>query len=136
VLALSSMARAQGLEEVIGALTGSPSFLAVANTRARRRVRQIYLDNADVFAADFPLVSFWRPTSPGAGERLHEVSARTLVVVGAKDDPAITSTADTLASDIAGARKAVIAAAGHMVNIDAPAEFTRTVLDFLGRRGD
>jgi len=34
-------------------------------------------DNADVFAADFPLVRFWRPTSPAAGDRLHDVSART-----------------------------------------------------------
>jgi 3-oxoadipate enol-lactonase len=133
VLALSALARTQGLEPVIDTMTKTPSFLSAQNARARRRVRQIYLDNRDVFDADFPLVRFWRPTSPAASDRLAEISARTLVIVGAKDSAAIKSTADRLTSGIAGARKVIIAAAGHMVNIDAPAEFNRSVLDFLGR---
>jgi pimeloyl-ACP methyl ester carboxylesterase len=41
------------------------------------------------------------------------------------------ASADRLVSSIPGAQRVVIAGAGHMVNMDAPAEFTRIVLAFL-----
>ncbi len=44
---------------------------------------------------------------------------------------AAAETADRLASSISGAHKVVIAGAGHMVNMDAPAEFNRAMLAFL-----
>jgi pimeloyl-ACP methyl ester carboxylesterase len=77
------------------------------------------------------LVRFWQPTSPPAIERLAQITAPTLIVVGGNDFPAAAADADRIASSIAGAQKVVIDNAGHMVNMDAPAAFNHVVLTFL-----
>jgi pimeloyl-ACP methyl ester carboxylesterase len=84
-----------------------------------------------VFAAGFPLVTLWQPTTPPAGQRLQDIKAPTLIVAGAHDNPVSIALSDGLASSIAGAQKAVIAGSGHMVNMDAPDEFNRLVLAFV-----
>jgi pimeloyl-ACP methyl ester carboxylesterase len=129
---LSALARKEGLERAIDAITGTPSFVSPDNAAARRRIRQIYLDNRDVFETGFPLVTLWQPASPPASERLAEIKAPTLVIVGGNDHAAARATADRLATSIQGAQKVVINGAGHMVNMDAPAEFNRAMLSFLG----
>jgi pimeloyl-ACP methyl ester carboxylesterase len=130
VQALTALAKTEGLERAIGLVTGMPSFVSPGNEPAHRRIRQMYLDNRDVFAAGFPLVTLWQPTVPPAGQRLQDIKAPTLIVVGAQDDAATIAQADGLSSSIAGAQKVVIAGSGHMVNLDAPAEFNRVVLAF------
>jgi pimeloyl-ACP methyl ester carboxylesterase len=74
-----------------------------------------------------------RPLDPPTQERLGEITAPTLVVVGAADIPDFHAVADRLAAGIPGARKAVLPGAGHMANMDAPAAFNRLVLEFLTR---
>jgi pimeloyl-ACP methyl ester carboxylesterase len=68
---------------------------------------------------------------PPAIERLGEITAPTLVIVGDADLEPIRETAELLASKIAGARKAVIHDAAHLPNLEHPEEFNRIVLDFL-----
>jgi len=68
---------------------------------------------------------------PPAAQRLEEVTAPTLVVVGNKDVAPIAEACDLLASSIRGARKAVIKDAAHLPNLEHPEEFNRLVLDFL-----
>jgi pimeloyl-ACP methyl ester carboxylesterase len=131
VLALSALAKKEGLERAINAITSMPSFVSPHNAAARRRIRQIYLDNHDVFEADFPLVTLWQPTMPPASERLTQIKAPTLIIVGANDTAATAASADRLASLITGAQKVVVAGAGHMVNMDAPAEFNHALVAFL-----
>jgi 3-oxoadipate enol-lactonase len=131
VLALSALAKEEGLERAIDVITGMPSFVSGNNTTARRRIRQIYLDNHDVFEAGFPLVTLWQPTTPPARERLTQIKAPTLIIVGSNDAAATAANADRLASAISGAQRVVIAGAGHMVNMDAPAEFNRALVAFL-----
>lgn len=131
LLALAALANQDGLDRAIDLLTGMPSFVSPGNAPARRRMRDIYSDNGDLFEAGFPLVAFWQPTWPPASERLAEVAAPTLIIVGENDFPATAADADRLASSIAGAHKVVIAEAGHMVNMDAPAAFNDAVLTFL-----
>jgi pimeloyl-ACP methyl ester carboxylesterase len=63
-------------------------------------------------------------------ESLPAIEVPTLVVVGDNDD-AFLSSADYLASHIAGARKVVIKGAGHAVNLDQPEIFNEVLLDFL-----
>jgi pimeloyl-ACP methyl ester carboxylesterase len=53
-----------------------------------------------------------------------------LVVVGADDTPFLAAT-DHMAAKIPAARKIVIPAAGHAVNIDQPQAFIDAVLPFL-----
>jgi pimeloyl-ACP methyl ester carboxylesterase len=63
-------------------------------------------------------------------EVLPNIKVPSLVVVGAEDAPFLAAT-DYMAAKIPGAKKAVIPAAGHVVNIDAPEAFIAAVLPFL-----
>ena len=62
-------------------------------------------------------------------DRLGEITAPTLVIVGA-DDPA-RDRAEAVAAGIPGARLARVPGAGHAPHLEAPAAFTRLVLDFV-----
>jgi len=58
------------------------------------------------------------------------VASPTLVVVGDRDEPFLAAT-DYMAKKIPGARKVVIADAGHASNVDQPAAFNAAVIEFL-----
>ena len=68
---------------------------------------------------------------PRAVERLEEISARTLVIVGELDGPDFHEIANTLTERIPDATKVLIPDVGHMSNMEAPEHFNRTVLEFL-----
>jgi pimeloyl-ACP methyl ester carboxylesterase len=63
-------------------------------------------------------------------ESLPDIRVPSLVVVGADDTPFLAAS-DYMASKIPGAKKIVIPAAGHAVNIDQPQAFIDAVLPFL-----
>ena len=67
----------------------------------------------------------------GVIEALPNIKVPSLVVVGADDTPFLAAS-DYMAAKIPGARKAVIPAAGHAVNIDQPQAFIDAVVPFLG----
>ncbi len=73
---------------------------------------------------------------PLAIERLEEICAPTLAVVGDQDVPAIIEITDIIAARVPGARKAVIRDAAHVPNMERPDEFNRLVLDFLASCGE
>jgi pimeloyl-ACP methyl ester carboxylesterase len=64
-------------------------------------------------------------------ELLPEIKVPSLIVVGADDTPFLAAS-DYMAAKIPGAKKVVIPAAGHAVNIDQPQAFIDAVLPFLG----
>ena len=68
---------------------------------------------------------------PPAAQRLHEITAPTLVVVGDHDVPTIYEAIDLLMAKVPHARKVVIQDAAHLPNLEHPDEFNRVVLDFL-----
>jgi pimeloyl-ACP methyl ester carboxylesterase len=63
-------------------------------------------------------------------ELLPDIKVPSLVVVGADDAPFLAAS-DYMAAKIPGAKKVVIPAAGHAVNIDQPQAFIDAVLPFL-----
>ena len=63
-------------------------------------------------------------------ESLPDIKVPSLVVVGADDTPFLAAS-DYMAAKIPGAKKAVVPAAGHAVNIDQPQAFIDAVLPFL-----
>jgi pimeloyl-ACP methyl ester carboxylesterase len=63
-------------------------------------------------------------------ESLPDIKVPSLVVVGADDAPFLAAS-DYMAAKIPDARKLVIPAAGHAVNIDQPQAFIDAVLPFL-----
>ena len=64
-------------------------------------------------------------------ERLGEISAPTLVVVGDEDVAPVLDATELLMEKVRGARKAIIHDAAHLPNLEHPEEFNRLVLDFL-----
>jgi pimeloyl-ACP methyl ester carboxylesterase len=62
------------------------------------------------------------------------IAVPSLVVVGANDTPFLAAS-DYMAAKIPGAKKAVIAGAGHAANLDQPAAFNAAVLGFLREAG-
>ncbi len=65
---------------------------------------------------------------------LPAISVPALVIVGADDTPFLPAS-DYMASKIPGAKKVVIAGAGHAANIDQPEVFNAAVLAFLAEAG-
>jgi pimeloyl-ACP methyl ester carboxylesterase len=72
---------------------------------------------------------------PPAAQRLSQIAAPTLVVLGEQDLPDFHAVAHTLAAEIPHAQLVVLPAAGHMCNLEAPQQFLQAVLDFLSDPG-
>src|SRR5215218_6318167 len=70
---------------------------------------------------------------PPASDRLGEVRAPTLVLVGDEEVDDVVEIAEILAHGIQGAEQAVIPGAAHMLNLERPADFDRRALAFLDR---
>jgi len=64
-------------------------------------------------------------------EQLANVTAPTLVAVGEHDMVDFLAAADVMAEAIPGARRELIAGAGHLAPLETPAAFRRLLLDFL-----
>jgi pimeloyl-ACP methyl ester carboxylesterase len=129
--ALSSMVKQQGMDRVVQLILDSGAIVARDNTAAGERIREIYQDNRDVFESDFPLIRLWQPAEPPASERLSEVRARTMVMMGENDNPAYKAIAEKLALSLPGAESVTVAGAAHVINLDQSEDFNRLVLAFL-----
>jgi pimeloyl-ACP methyl ester carboxylesterase len=70
----------------------------------------------------------------GVIESLPGIAVPSLVLVGANDTPFLKA-ADYMAAKIPGAKKVVIADAGHAANIDQPEAFNAAVVGFLTEAG-
>jgi pimeloyl-ACP methyl ester carboxylesterase len=96
---------------------------------AREAMRRMMVEN---FKADaYIRAGLPQSPEPPTAERLGQIKAPTLVVVGSLDGGNIRSIADTLASKIPGARKVVIRGASHHPPVETPAEFNRLLLEYL-----
>lgn len=69
--------------------------------------------------------------APPAAQRLGEMRTPTLVIGGEEDIPEMAPYTAKISSGIPGARLAMIADAGHLPNLEHPAEFNRLLEDFL-----
>ena len=72
-----------------------------------------------------------RSLQPPAIERLTELDLPMLVVVGELDMPGIHEIADLLVEANPQAELVTIPGVAHMVNLEAPEEFDRVLLEFL-----
>ena len=93
-------------------------------------VRALFYEMDSNFDHDWDSAPIER-IDPQAAERLHEISAPTLVVVGDEDAPPVFDAVELLMEKIPHARKAVIHDAAHLPNLEHPHEFNRVVLEFL-----
>src|ERR671913_1489876 len=72
----------------------------------------------------------WEPEPPAA-DRLPDVQAPTLLIVGDEDQPSVFAAADLLQRELPNVRKVVMHGTAHVPNMERPEEFNRIVLDFL-----
>jgi 3-oxoadipate enol-lactonase len=72
-----------------------------------------------------------RPFTPPAIDRLQEIGASTLVIVGTLDTADFHGIASTLESHISRAQKLVLPDVGHMANLEASAQFNEIIEAFL-----
>jgi 3-oxoadipate enol-lactonase len=106
---------------------------AMEQPQLARRLRAIASDNATYWMGLFRHEDREREADPPALNRLSAIRVPTLLLIGDRDSPVIRLIVDTLASRVPGSRVVVIQGAGHMVNMERPADFDRAVLDFLLR---
>ncbi len=72
--------------------------------------------------------------NPPAANRLAEIHAPTLVVVGEYDTLGTLATADKLEKEIPNAHRVIFPGTAHMVPLEQSARFNEIVLDFLKRQ--
>ena len=103
--------------------------------QARPKVLQIIQDNVArfrYFDGYEPVTQLSASDVPRA-DRLAEIKVPTLVIAGAHDNIDARNNYKRWAEGIAGAEMVVFPDSGHLVNIDQPEDFNRTVLEFLGK---
>jgi 3-oxoadipate enol-lactonase len=93
-------------------------------------IRRLFYEMDSNFDSDWDSAPI-EDIDPPAAERLHEITAPTLVVVGDEDAPPIFDAVELLMEKVPHARKAVIHDAAHLPNLEHPHEFNRVVLEFL-----
>jgi pimeloyl-ACP methyl ester carboxylesterase len=101
-------------------------------SKAHAILRRMLLDNFKTISTPRP--GFVKYPEPPTAERLADIKAPTLVVIGSEDAPNLKNIADTLASQIQGARKVTILGSSHHPPVEKPKELNRALLNFLNRR--
>lgn len=124
-------ARAQGVEAAKEAWLRDEVFApALEQPEAAARLRQMVSD-----------YSGWhwfnrspeRGLTPPAIERLAEITAPTLAVVGERDVADFHAIATFIAGSLPNARCVTLPGPGHLPNLEAPEAFNAAVLRFLGQ---
>jgi 3-oxoadipate enol-lactonase len=101
---------------------------------ARERMRRMMTENFKALAyLSSGVITY--PAAPTI-QRLGDIRAPTLVVIGSLDSQGLRNIADTMAQKIPGARKVVIDGASHHPPVETPEEFNRILLDFVSARAD
>jgi pimeloyl-ACP methyl ester carboxylesterase len=101
---------------------------AMAHPDLAPLLRRLAFENAHDWLGN-PVLQ--RSPKPPAAKRLAEIAVPTLAILGDRDMPSLRATVEAIATTVPGARKVVIAGAGHMVSMERPEEFNRETLAFL-----
>jgi 3-oxoadipate enol-lactonase len=72
-----------------------------------------------------------QPLDPPAAQRLSEVRAPTLVMVGEVDEPGGVAASRHLVASVSGARLVEFPGVAHMIQLEAPERFSEVALEFL-----
>lgn len=75
-----------------------------------------------------------QPLDPPATQRLAEVQAMTLLLVGDLDQPRALEGIEFMATHLPNVHKTVIAGTAHLPNMEQPEHFNELVLNFLAHR--
>jgi len=76
-----------------------------------------------------------QPLDPPAAQRLAEVQAPTLLLIGDLDQPRTLDAIEFMAERLPNARKVVMSGTAHLPNLEQPEQFNALVLDYLAQYG-
>ncbi len=96
-------------------------------------LRAMLIDNAPHLMQRARDQDIEREVSPPAANRLEQLRAPMLLVVGDADTPFILDIARAIETRAPNVRRVSLPGVGHMVNVEAEAEFNRELLAFLKR---
>jgi len=133
--ALREIAKTDGLEKAKEVWLQYPLF------EVSRKKPEVFGKLREIIK-DYPGISLLRPAPPHsesphkskkkqAIDRLNEIQAPTLVILGELESISMHAVADAMTYGICDAEKVVIPRAGHMANMDEPDAFNTTLLQFL-----
>lgn len=124
-----TIAKTEGLSKALDGWMADPLFAPAMATPAAAQIRAII--------QEFPGVT-WLGSSPSPvlpgpldAERLAEITAPTLVLIGEHDLPDFQRISARLAEQIPGAHRRVIPGAGHLLPMEQPDAFVAALLPFL-----
>ena len=110
----------------VAAASQDKYLIAPGNDAAKKRMAALLSANPqDLTHPDFEL-----PVKPALA-RLHEIRVPTLLLVGDADIPDVHAHAGALEAGIPRARRVVVNNVGHLMYLEKPEEFSRTVIGFL-----
>ena len=106
-----------------------PWVMAPENAGPRETMRKLMVENPQDLtgSGSFARCPGWTVT-----DRLSEIAAPTLIIVGESDIPDVHTHAGVIQVGIKGSRRVVLTDSGHLAPIEKPDELNRLVLDFLG----
>ena len=105
----------------------TPIMALHTNTQAAATVTAMVMSNAKLWS----MKRVEQPLTPPAIDRLAEIKAPTVVIVGDQDLPHIREVAQLIAGRVSGARLVTIPGAGHLVNLDTPVAFNEALNNAL-----
>ncbi len=104
---------------------------AVKDSVVTARIRAIVVDNADFWMGVVRHQDLEREAVPPAAGRLSGLILPILLLVGSEDTPFIHDIARAIAAEAPQVRRIDLAGVGHMINLEAPAQFREAVTSFL-----
>jgi 3-oxoadipate enol-lactonase len=133
--AVYKLAETEGRDKAIDAWMENDFFATgKGNSPAyEERMRAMLRDNYKTWGPT-PTTLVWNWPKPQTTERLSQIKAPTLVIIGDKDAPSILTNAEVYEEKIPGAKKITIPNVSHHLVMEKPGEYNRLVLDFLRQR--
>lgn len=130
--AVYKLAETEGRDKAIDAWMQNEFFSTgkLNSPTYEERMRAMLRDNYKIWGPT-PTPIGWQWPKRMTEERLGEIKAPTLIIVGDKDAPSILANASVYESRIPGARKVFIAGVSHHLVMEKPKEYNRLVLGFL-----
>ena len=106
---------------------------ALSAPYAKRRLREIVIDNAGHLMRRARDQDLEREISPPAAGRLGELGMPILLLVGSADTPMILAMTNALMTNAQHVQRVDFAGVGHMINLEAETAFDTALLEFLAR---
>lgn len=106
-------------------------LISGANEEARRKIYEELVVNADKLKNFDSALE--EKLSPPASQRLTEIKTPTLILVGEADIADVHTHCDAIKTGIHDSERVVVKDAGHLIQLEKPAELIKRLADFSAR---